>query len=154
MSEISVGMPRRSHPFVDLYNVHLIPRDCLSGQSTEHDLGGMAAADRDDEAIALGDNRSSLCGDQCGCFSGYRIRICKYFDFHESDLQSRLACHCRVLPTSGRRDFLIDLIWSPRVRLVLIDGGARFQHRIDDSPRLFDIVFAGKQRRVAGHGVA
>jgi hypothetical protein len=42
----------------------------------------VAATDRHDEATALGDSRSSICGNECGCFSGYRIGICKYFDFH------------------------------------------------------------------------
>ena len=47
------------------------------------------------------------------------------------------------------RDFLIDFARSPRVRPIFIDWGVRLQHRIDDWPRLFDIVFGGTKRKDA-----
>jgi hypothetical protein len=84
MGKIAIRMSGWSYPFVDLYNVNLIPRDILFGQSAEHDPRGVAAADRDDEAIAFSDSRSSLCGDERRCFSGYRICVYKYFNFHEN----------------------------------------------------------------------
>ena len=49
---------------------------------------------------------------------------------------------------------MIYLARSPGVRLVFKDRRARFEHRINDSPRLFYIVLACKQGRVALHGVA
>src|SRR5260221_6122230 len=68
MGKIAIRMSGWSDPFVDLYNVNLIPRDILFGQSAEHDPRGVAAADRDERP----------------CFSGYRICVYKYFNFHEN----------------------------------------------------------------------
>ena len=44
---------------------------------------------------------------------------------------------------------MIDFARSPRVPPIFIDWGVRLQHRIDDWPRLFDIVFAGTKRKDA-----
>jgi len=71
MSEITIRMSGWSHPFVDLRNVHLIPRDILSGEHTQHVPRSVAATNRHDESIPLSDSRSNLCRDQCCCFSSY-----------------------------------------------------------------------------------
>ena len=44
---------------------------------------------------------------------------------------------------------MIDFARSPRVRPIFIDWGVRLQHRIDDWPRLFDIVFGGTKTKDA-----
>jgi hypothetical protein len=44
----------------------------------------VATTDRHDEAPALSNCRSSLCGDKLGSLLGDRISICKYFNFHEN----------------------------------------------------------------------
>src|SRR5262245_55462556 len=56
------------------------------------------------------------------------------------------------MPAARGSDSL-DLCWSPRARFVLIDRRAVLQDRIDDSPRLLDVVLPRKQRGVAMHGV-
>ena len=43
---------------------------------------------------------------------------------------------------------MIDFGRFPRVRAIFIDWGVRLQHRIDDWPRLFDIVFGGTKRKM------
>jgi hypothetical protein len=84
MSEVAVGVSGRSHPFVDLCQVDLMPRDFLSGQITKHNPRGVPATDREDEAPALGDCRSSVCGDQSGGLASDGIGICKYFNLHKN----------------------------------------------------------------------
>ena len=66
----------------------------------------------------------------------------------------RLRGNCRVAPTGLRRNFLVDLNWSPGGRLIFVDGRDLFQNRIDNSPRLFHIVLTGKQCGIAGHRVS
>src|ERR1700740_1869321 len=84
MSEVTVGVSRGSHPFVDLGQMHAIPRDLLSGQGTEHNPRGVPTTHCQDKAPALSNCRSSLCGDNPGGLSSHRIGICKYFNLHEN----------------------------------------------------------------------
>src|SRR5262249_58016852 len=58
---------------------------------------------------------------------------------------SRSTCYLGVLPAAGRCNVLVHLGRPPGIRLVFVNGGLRFQHRIDDAPRLFDVVLPGKQ---------
>src|SRR5438132_1566795 len=60
--------------------------------------------------------------------------------------------HTRIQPPSRRRDSL-HLIRSPAVWLVRVDRRGFLEQWIHDSPCFFNIVFSGKQRSVAGHGV-
>src|SRR5262245_17924147 len=60
----------------------------------------------------------------------------------------------RVMPAAGRRDLSLDLSWSPRTRFVLVDRRAVREDRIDNPPRLFDVVLARERRGVAMHGIA
>src|SRR5262249_21460106 len=60
----------------------------------------------------------------------------------------------RVMPASSRRNSLLDLSRPPGTFLVLVDRSAGLQHRVDDSPRLFHIILAGKQGGVSGYRVA
>src|SRR6266480_3769970 len=75
-----------------------------------------------------------------------------------SGVSAAMACswrlHRRVLPAAGGRDFRVDLVWPPGAWLVFVDGGGVLQHRIDDSPRLFDVVLPSEQRGVSLHGVS
>jgi hypothetical protein len=84
VSQISVGVPRRGHPFVDLYQMHVGPWDFALGQVTQHDPWGVAATDGHDKASALSNGHPSVCGNDCGSLSSDRIRICKYFNLHEN----------------------------------------------------------------------
>ena len=59
----------------------------------------------------------------------------------------------RVVPAAWRHNVRIDFRRAPGAGLVFVDGRARLQHRIDDTPRLRDIVLARKQRGVAPHRV-
>src|SRR2546430_11876168 len=72
-----------------------------------------------------------------------------------SGVSAAMACswrlHRRVLPAAGGRDFRVDLVWPPGAWLVFVDGGGVLQHRIDDSPRLFDVVLPSEQRRSEEH---
>jgi len=83
MGEVAIGVSRRSYPFVDLCQVHAIPRDLLFRQNTEHNPWGMSATDRHTKAPALSNCRSSLRGNDRGRLSSHRIGICKYFNLHE-----------------------------------------------------------------------
>src|SRR5881296_3253281 len=58
------------------------------------------------------------------------------------------------MPASGGRDSLVDLTRTPGAFLVFVDRSAGLQHRIDDSPRLFYIILAGKQGGISRHRVA
>lgn len=56
----------------------------------------------------------------------------------------------RLRRDSARCASLFDRLRSfPTVRFIFIDWGVRLQHRIDDWPRLFDIVFAATKRKDA-----
>src|SRR5687767_2715582 len=63
-----------------------------------------------------------------------------------------LAFHRRVMPASHRCDSF-DFARSPGAWLVFVERSVCLQHRIDDSPRLFHAIFAGKQSGVSRHGV-
>src|ERR1700722_14895772 len=58
------------------------------------------------------------------------------------------------MPASAGRNSLLDLTRTPGAFLVLEDGSAGFEHGIDDSPSLFHIILAGKQRGPPRHRVA
>src|SRR5262245_11959844 len=58
----------------------------------------------------------------------------------------------RVLPASRRRHVL-RLFRTPAPGLVLEDGRACLEDRIDDAPRFLDVVLAREQGRVARHGI-
>src|SRR4029077_10949240 len=68
-------------------------------------------------------------------------------------LRSSLQPECRVLPAARGRNSRVDLLWSPATRFVFVDGRRVLQHRIDDSPRLFDVVLSREQRGIALHAV-
>src|SRR4051794_2796235 len=59
--------------------------------------------------------------------------------------------NCGILPTARRANDLIDFFGPPCVRLVFVDRRVCIQHRVYDSPRLFDGVLAGEERRIAAH---
>src|SRR6516165_2470092 len=59
-----------------------------------------------------------------------------------------------ILPATGRYEFLVDLGRPPGIRLVFVDRRLRFHRRIDDAPRLFDVVLPGKQGGVSCHRVS
>src|SRR5262245_3114413 len=65
-----------------------------------------------------------------------------------------LRCHGRVLPAARGVNVLIDLPRPPGARLVFVDRRALLQDRVDDAPRLFDVILSCEQRAIAGHGVA
>src|ERR1700730_4834781 len=60
----------------------------------------------------------------------------------------------RVMPASGGQNSLINLPWTPRAFFIFKEGSAGLQRRIDDSPRLFHVILAGKQGSISRHGVA
>src|SRR6266436_7646253 len=59
----------------------------------------------------------------------------------------------RVVPTS-LRSHVLDLSWPPGIWVVFKDRRSSFQDRVDNSPRLFHVVFAGEQSGVSCHCVA
>src|SRR5215471_2965017 len=83
---------------------------------------------------------------------------CQSFHWRPSGLKAggraRQLCYRGVLPTSGRRDALVDLTRPPAARLVFVDRGSRLQNRVDDSPCLFNVVLTRKQRGISLHGIS
>jgi hypothetical protein len=147
-------MPRRGDTFVHLSQVDIGPWDLVLGQIAEHDPRGMSAADGHDKAPARCHSCLRVGGDDVGGLARHLVCICKYFNLHENINDLGLSLDDRVLPSSGRRDSLIDLAWPPGVRIVFKDGSPLLEHRVDDSPSLFDVIFPGKEGRVSGHGVS
>src|SRR5262245_28999003 len=74
--------------------------------------------------------------------------------YPRSSILGLLAAHYRIRPAIRGYNSLVHFIWSPGTRLVFVDRGAGFQHRINDAPGLLHIVLAGKQGSISCHGVA
>src|SRR5262249_48200768 len=55
---------------------------------------------------------------------------------------------------AARRYSLFDVRRPPGARFVFSDRSVRLQRRIDDAPRLFHVILAGKQCSVSRHGVS
>ena len=146
VGEVPVGVSGRRHALVHLDDMHAGPWHLFIGQRPQHLPRGVPSADGHDEATARGHGRARLRGGECGARSRDRIGIGQHLDPHGTP-------HRRVLPAAGRRNARVDLFGSPGARLVFVDGRAGLQHRIDDSPRLFDVVLPGKQGGVSLHGV-
>src|SRR4051812_12952038 len=70
-----------------------------------------------------------------------------------TSLRSGSDDQVRSLPPSGGRDQPVDFTRPPGIRLVLVRGRIRLQHRVDDPPGLFDVVLPGEQGGVAAEGV-
>src|SRR5262245_54122467 len=71
----------------------------------------------------------------------------------------RIAClllsrYPWVMPPTSGCNALLDLRRPPTPWLVVIDWRTCLEHRINDPPGLFDIVFPRKQGRIAGHRIA
>ena len=86
VSQISVGVSSRSHPFIDLRQMHAIPWDFRRPARARSMTQGVcppltAMMKRPRSAIAA---RASA-AINCGCLSGHRIGVCKYFNLHEND---------------------------------------------------------------------
>ena len=71
-----------------------------------------------------------------------------------SNAEVFLLVSCRVLPTTDRREFLLDFFRTPRLRFIFIDWCAGTQDWIDDAPGFFYIILAGKKRGIPRHGVS
>ena len=56
------------------------------------------------------------------------------------------------MPTARRRDGA-GCVGSPAARFVGVRRDVRAQHRIDDAPRLLNVIFAREQRGIALHGL-
>ncbi len=80
--EIAVGMSRRGHALIDLYEVHMRPGHIFAGEHAQHQPRGVAAADGHDEAAAIGDGGPRLLGNQAGGFLSNRIGIGQHFNLH------------------------------------------------------------------------
>src|SRR5262245_10479749 len=59
----------------------------------------------------------------------------------------------RIVPATSGREVLC-LLGSPCPSLIWKNRNLRFNHRIDDTPCLLDIIFASKQGCVSSHGIA
>src|SRR5580704_16868250 len=59
----------------------------------------------------------------------------------------------RHVPPARRNNALLNLLRSPRMRLIRIHRSLSLQHRTNDAPRLFHIVLSRKQRRIPSHGI-
>src|SRR5262249_59283010 len=64
-----------------------------------------------------------------------------------------LASRRRIEPPTVGRDLSVGLRRSPRAGLVLVDRQIAVHDRIDDPPRLFDIVTPREPGGVPAHGV-
>src|SRR6516225_310795 len=104
VSEVPVRMTRGRHAFVNLYQMHAVPRDPFLGQGSEHHPRSVSTADRHDEASALSHCGSSLCSYNRGSFSCYRFSICKYFDFH-GNILTQISRYYRLMPAPQARLF-------------------------------------------------
>src|SRR5207249_11593625 len=65
-------------------------------------------------------------------------------------LRSSLLGYCGVEPSALRHQS-INLMRTPCFRIVFVNRRVGFQNGIDDSPRFFYIVLAGKECAVAFH---
>jgi hypothetical protein len=70
MSEVSVRVSCGRYTLVHLDNVHVLPRDLFACQGAEHDPRCVTAANRRDEAAALGNGCPCFRRDHRGRFSG------------------------------------------------------------------------------------
>src|SRR6266446_5196766 len=59
----------------------------------------------------------------------------------------------RVVPTASGSNVL-DFSWTPAIRVVFKHRGSGFQDRVNNSPGLFHVIFAGEQSGISSHRIA
>ena len=85
MCEIALRVADGRDPFVDLNDVHLLPRKRLVGQSAQHQPRGVAAADRHDVAPACSHGGAHVGGDDRCRLAGDGIVVGVDFDLHATN---------------------------------------------------------------------
>src|SRR5262249_7590582 len=82
VGEIPVWVSWWGDALVHLYDLNLLPRDFFARQVPQHLPGGMASADRHDEATACDDSIPGFGGNDRGSLAGNRIGVAKNFSVH------------------------------------------------------------------------
>ena len=84
------------------------------------------------------------------CRFGCRI----YRDFRRHNTSRLARPRLGIVPAADVGDHMVGLCRPPGVGLVFEDGVIVLEHRVDDAPRLLDVVLACEQRGVSLHGFA